>query len=175
MRKEPPPQGGRIRGLVRHDLDALRALYAEADKLLDGWTCETSNDCCHFGRTGREPFLWPNEFLLLERALPAPEPTPTTRRGRLRVLNNGGGEGKDEDRCPVLTKDGRCGAYAERPFGCRTFYCERASGPTRKLPRAELADIGRRIADLARAGDPSTDGPRLLLGLLESRPKRPRR
>ena len=52
-----------------HDLDALRALYAEVESALAGWSCDASTDCCHFGRTGREPYLWPNEWALLERAL----------------------------------------------------------------------------------------------------------
>jgi Fe-S-cluster containining protein len=151
-----PTQGPRI-----HDLDALRELYAEADGALEGWSCEASTDCCHFGRTGREPYLWPNEWALLEHALRGRQPP----RASLPLVD-------DERRCPLLGRDGRCSAYAARPFGCRTFFCERAQGPTRRTPRGALADLGKRIAGHALEADPSCDGPRALTRLLESRWKR---
>ena len=151
---------GRLRGTISHDLDALRALYAEADGYLEGWTCAASADCCHFARTGREPYLWPNEWALLEQAMRA----RGVPRGSLPVL--------DERRCPLLSRDGRCTVYADRPFGCRTFFCARGEGPTRKHPRAELADVGKRVAALARDADPGCDGPRQLSRLLEGRSKR---
>jgi uncharacterized protein len=141
-----------------HDLDALRALYAEVEAALTGWTCESSTDCCHFGRTGREPYLWPNEWALLERALRG-RPLPRSARASLPIA--------DERRCPLLSAEGRCLAYDARPFGCRTFFCDRAVGPTRKPPRADLADIGRRVADLARRAEPACDGPRPLTRLVE--------
>ena len=162
------PRSGRS---VRHDLDALRALYAEADAALAGWSCEGSTDCCHFGRTGREPYLWPNEWALLERAIGA--------RGGVKAVAPGAREARtcslpiaDEGRCPLLGRDGRCTVYADRPFGCRTFYCDRAEGPTRKPPRAELADVGRRVAALARAASPSGEGPRQLTRLVGQRGRR---
>jgi uncharacterized protein len=141
-----------------HDLDALRALYREADEALDGWTCDASSDCCHFARTGREPHLWPNEWELLRKAVAA----RGTRRGPLLAV-------LEDRRCPLLDERGRCSVYDSRPFGCRTFFCERGIGPTRKPPRAELASIGRRIADLAQRADPACDGPRTITSLLRSR------
>jgi Fe-S-cluster containining protein len=157
---------------VRHDLDALRALYAEADAALAGWSCEGSTDCCHFGRTGREPYLWPNEWALLERAIGA--------RGGVKAAAPGARDPRaarslpiaDEGRCPLLGSDGRCTVYADRPFGCRTFYCDRAEGPTRKPPRAALADVGRRVAALAHAVEPGGDGPRQLTRLVGQRARR---
>jgi uncharacterized protein len=131
------------------------ALYAEADRLLAGWTCESTTDCCRFAVTGREPQLWPNEWRVLERAIAA--------RGvpirKLRVVED------SEATCPLLDR-GRCTVYAVRPFGCRTFFCDRAVGPERRLPRAELAEIGRRIAAAARADDPRCDGPRRITAWL---------
>lgn len=154
---------------ARHDLDALRSLYAEADAALAGWTCEASTDCCHFGRTGREPYLWPNEWALLDRAIAArggvKAIAAATRRGSLPVVD-------DEGRCPLLGADARCTVYADRPFGCRTFFCDRAEGPTRRPPRAELADVGRRVAALARAVEPGCDGPRQLRRLVGQRGSR---
>src|SRR5262249_17507558 len=117
-----------------HDLNALAAVYREVDALLDGWSCELSTDCCHFGRTGREPQLWPNEWALLERALNA-RPLPRSRSRRLNVV--------DEGRCPLLDDAGRCSLYGERPFGCRTYFCSRASGPTRRPPRDEITALAR--------------------------------
>lgn len=140
--------------MTRHDLTALRALYEQVDVVLSGWSCEGSADCCRFAHTGREPYLWPNEWALLERAL--------ARRGggSRRSLPIAGD-------CPLLV-DGRCVAYHERPFGCRTFYCERASGPTRRPPRVELAEIGRRVAALAERVEAGV-GPRRLTSLLQGR------
>ena len=104
--------------------------------------------------------MWPNEWALLEQALRA----RSAPRAALPVL--------EERRCPLLGRDQRCIVYAQRPLGCRTFFCARAEGPTRKLPRAELADVGRRVAQLARDADPACDGPRPLTRLLDSRSKR---
>jgi uncharacterized protein len=142
--------------------DEIHAIYREADALLEGWGCERSTDCCHFERTGREPQLWPNEWSLLERSLrerPAPRP-----RG-LPVI--------EEGRCPLLGAEGKCVAYAARPFGCRTFFCDRASGPARRPPRSELAALGRRIATLAERSDPAAR-PRALRSWLNRKPFRER-
>jgi Fe-S-cluster containining protein len=148
---------------VRHDLEALAALYAEADRELKGWTCEVSTDCCHFGRTGREPQLWPNERAMIERAL-------AERGGRLPAPPRGLPiVGQDEGRCPLLDARGRCSVYAARPFGCRTFFCDRASGPERRPPRAPLAAIGRKLAELAEREDPRAGGPRPLTSGLARR------
>jgi hypothetical protein len=122
---------------------SLAAVYQEVDALLAGWTCERSTDCCHFGRTGREPQLWPNEWAHLERALRA-RPAPRSRRLPIAA----------EERCPLLGDDDRCVAYAARPFGCRTFFCERALGPARRPPRAALAELGRQVATLAEVAEP---------------------
>ena len=140
--------------MMRHDLSALRALYEKVDAPLTGWSCEGSADCCRFAHTGREPYLWPDEWALLERTL--------ARRdgGTRRSLPIAGD-------CPLLV-DGTCVAYGERPFGCRTFYCQRASGPTRRPPRAELAEFGRRVAVLAERFEPGV-GPRRLTSLLARR------
>ena len=49
----------------------LRAIYSEADALFAGWSCPGLARCCQFGVTGRQPELWPVEWRVLERALPA--------------------------------------------------------------------------------------------------------
>lgn len=146
------------RGTGPHDLDALREVLAATDDLLAGWTCPAATDCCRFARTGREPFLWPNEWALLRQAL--------ERSGhRLDTFARPG----DDARCPLLSADGRCRFYAVRPFGCRTYFCARAIGPTRRPPHGELARLGRRIAALAEHAEPDGEGPRALTVLLARR------
>src|SRR5687768_9334556 len=109
----------------------LRALYARIDGALEGWACDASTDCCRFGVTGREPYPTAVEVAELERAVRA--------RGGLkkrRALPVAG-----ERRCALLGDDNRCLVYASRPFGCRTFFCERASSSvgegTSALPKGE--------------------------------------
>jgi hypothetical protein len=161
------------------NLDALRAVYADVDRAMSGWSCDRSTDCCHFDRTGREPQLWPNEWALLSAALrarPAPVPRPEAARdvpGRAAGSRGRGARRLPvlvERRCPLLGDDDRCVAYAARPFGCRTYYCERAVGPSRRPPRVELAALGRRIASLAEAD--GQGGPRALTAWLAAATKR---
>jgi hypothetical protein len=150
----------------------LRALYAEVDALLDGWTCACSRDgvggspeaqCCHFAVTGREPYPTAaelEEVLQARQAAPAARPDPR----RLPVL--------ELRACPLLSADGRCRVYDSRPFGCRTFFCDHAegpSGPRQKLPREAVAAIGRRIADVSARFAPRDPGPRSLVKALTSK------
>jgi Fe-S-cluster containining protein len=140
------------------DLADLRRLYAETDSTLAGWGCEDSADCCHFARTGREPYLWPIELALLEKAIAA----RGVKKKSLQVIE------EDDRACPLLGRDQRCTVYAARPFGCRTFFCERGCGPARRPPRDQLAELGRRIATLAQRAAPDCDGPRPISTLLAS-------
>jgi len=133
-----------------HDLKGLREVYESVDRTLAGWSCEGSADCCRFGETGREPYLWPAEWALLSQALAA-KGRPAPARRSLRIVGD----------CPLLDDAGHCSVYAARPFGCRTFFCERADGPTRRPPRAALAELGRRVAAISEAAEPGS-GPRTL-------------
>jgi uncharacterized protein len=143
-------------------LRALEELYAETDASLAGWSCDASTDCCNFARTGREPYVWPIEWALLERAIAA----RGTKRGPLHVIDD------RERACPLLGTNGRCTVYNSRPFGCRTYFCARASGPSAKPPRDTLATLGRRVAALAEQSDPECDGPRLITTWLRERSRR---
>lgn len=125
----------------------LERLYAEADRLLQPYVCEASAECCKFGITGREPYLTPVEAAYLARALKA-KPLPKARSPLRLPL-----AGVTERRCELLGADDRCQAYDARPFGCRTFFCDRVSGPA-KLPRAAVQALGRRIASLAEGYAP---------------------
>jgi Fe-S-cluster containining protein len=135
----------------------LRAIYARADAALGGWGCDASTDCCRFGVTGREPYPTAVELAELDRAVRARGGLP--KRRSLPVAA--------ERRCAYLGDDGRCVVYASRPFGCRTFFCERARGPVGEraasdLPRSAIAELARAIADLSARFAPADPGPRPL-------------
>jgi Fe-S-cluster containining protein len=156
--------GPRRRGSVRSAepangaaLTELRALYARIDRELHGWGCDASTDCCRFGVTGREPYPTAVEIAELERAVRARGGLP-----KRRSLPQ-----SDERRCDLLGDDGRCLVYASRPFGCRTFFCERGHGPVgeradKGLPRGPIAEVGRDIAALSDRFAPADPGPRPL-------------
>ena len=137
-------------------LAELRGLYARIDRALEGWACDASTDCCRFGVTGREPYPTAVEVAELEHAVKG--------RGGLkkrRTLPVAG-----ERRCALLGDDNRCSVYASRPFGCRTFFCERARSAvgegTKALPTSEIAAVSRAIADLSAKFEPRDPGPRPL-------------
>ncbi len=142
-------------------LDTLRSLYAEVDSLLDGWSCDASTDCCRFGVTGREPYPTAVELAALAQAVRARGGLP--KRRSLPVVT---AREASERRCALLSDAGKCLVYATRPFGCRTFFCERASGPagesSRAMPKKEIARLGRAVADLSARFDPVDPGPRPL-------------
>lgn len=144
------------------DRAALRAIYAEVDGVLAGWTCDASTDCCRFGVTGREPYPTAVEVAELEHAVRARGGLP-----KRRVLPTVNERGEDDRRCALLSDEGKCLVYAARPFGCRTFFCERASGPAgegapARGVKTEIARLGRAVADLAARFDPIDPGPRPL-------------
>jgi len=138
-------------------LGELAALYREVDAEYAGSTCPASTECCRFGVTGREPYVTSLEVLAIERAVARRGgPLPPKRRA-LPLFH-----GADEERvCPLLDAGGRCSVYEDRPFGCRTFFCERAviaGAPTRDRERA----LGRRLRDLAARHQAGGDQPRPL-------------
>lgn len=143
------------------ELVELRALYARIDRTLEGWTCDASTECCRFGVTGREPYPTAVEIAELDRAVRARGGLPKRRLRFGPAVSNG----KGERPCALLGDDGRCLVYASRPFGCRTFFCERACGPVGQradsgLPRAMIAEVGREIAALSARFAPADPGPR---------------
>jgi hypothetical protein len=156
---------------------ALLALYAEVDGLLQGWSCDCSDDpqplsnpvpCCHFAVTGREPYPTAVELEEVRHAARAAgvapgSPGPIAKGRRLPVV--------ELRACPLLSPEGRCRIYASRPFGCRTFFCGHAQPPLgarRKLPRDEVNALGRRVADLSGRFAPRDPGPRPLVRALLS-------
>jgi Fe-S-cluster containining protein len=145
----------------------LRALYEEVDALMAPFSCPASADCCHFARTGREPYPHAVEIAEVEHAIRASN-VSLSKASRLRSDKKAKSLRviADERRCPLLGADDRCRIYASRPFGCRTYFCHRALGPE-KLPRERLRDVGQRIANLSTRAFPRDPGPRALTKALE--------
>jgi hypothetical protein len=113
----------------------VRAVYAELDQRPVERQCTLRTECCRFKQTGETPYLTAGEALLLVDAL--------RKRGQNRIR-----EGTD-GACPLLDlKTGRCEAYGDRPFGCRTHFCAAAGGP---YARREVVDLIRRLEDVDQA------------------------
>lgn len=126
-------------------------MLAKADGLYAAYRCPATAECCRLAVTGRQPWLWPSEWLLLEERLRRDNrPVPTARA---------------DGACPLLGPDQRCTVYADRPFGCRTFFCSRAVGP-QALPTAGTDALLKRLAALNLELDPDA-APRPLLERLE--------
>jgi Fe-S-cluster containining protein len=147
-------------------LDELAVVYAEADAALAGWSCAASTECCRFAITGREPYVTSIEVEALVRAVAAlggPRALAAAR-GAAGVAARGGrrrrlavvGEGDREGRCPMLDARGRCAVYAWRPLGCRTFFCERASGGA-ALPQRRVNELVRSVQHIAARHRPEGD------------------
>jgi Fe-S-cluster containining protein len=116
------------------DAVELAAIFSELEALFASSSCPRSTRCCRFAQTGKTPFLWPVEA---RRVLKGIE----RRGGKLPR------EGADGD-CPLLLKGGGCSVYADRPFGCRTFFCGDATlpeGPRRK----EVEVLAKRLRALS--------------------------
>jgi Fe-S-cluster containining protein len=138
--------------LLRRALLETRAVLRLADEAYAPFSCPASGECCQLSATGRPPWLFRPEWLLLEahlreagRALPPPRA-------------DGG--------CPLLDDAGtRCTVYADRPLGCRTFFCHRRTGPGAE-PTEQMSRLTRRLeaaaAWLSPDEDPAASAPRPL-------------
>ncbi len=168
------PGSRSLRGGVRADdrareTDALReleAFYREVDALYAGTSCANSTECCRFAITGREPYVTNIELALLRRAIAqrsgkkGDRAEPLSRTDpRLPVLD-------DERTCPLLARDGRCSVYAARPFGCRTFFCERAES-LRPVRHADMLARVRELKALAERHEAGGSAGRPLTRALE--------
>jgi len=139
---EAPPATGAL--AEARALRELRAIYRQADAAYAPFSCPASGECCQLARTQRQPWLWYPEWKLL-----ASRHTLPPRR------KDGG--------CPYLDPAGRrCTVYADRPFGCRTFFCERIRGPARQ-PTDTVDALLRRLEAVSQRVMPTLTGPRPLL------------
>jgi Fe-S-cluster containining protein len=126
---------------MKDALTEVRAIYAELASRPVERQCIARTQCCQFRLTGLTPELTKGEALLAAKAFRA------TGRKELPEREDGA--------CPLLQPDtGRCLIYADRPFGCRTHFCEAAGG---LIPRKEILDLIRRLEEVDR--DLGGDGP----------------
>ncbi len=130
---------------TRKALADLVAFYGRVDEAQSGFSCPGRARCSRFAETGREPYLWRIEWLLVARRV-------AERGGRLPAERPDAG-------CRFLDAAGRCTVYEERPFGCRTYGCELAQNGGRGQ-RERLRSLNRELGDLALGFDPEDDGPR---------------
>lgn len=112
--------------------------------------CTLRTECCQFRYTGITPWLTDAEAVLAVKALRA--------SGRTRLPE------RTDGACPMLDgRTGKCIIYADRPFACRTHYCEAAGGP---YSRKEVLDLIRRLE--AVSATLGGDGPRPIEAALKA-------
>jgi Fe-S-cluster containining protein len=117
---------------IAETLAEVRAVYRELAKRPVQRNCIARTECCQFQLTGLTPQLTKGEALLAAKAFRG------TGRKELPEPEDGA--------CPLLQRTtGRCLIYADRPFGCRTHFCDAAGGP---YARKEVLDLIRRLEDL---------------------------
>jgi Fe-S-cluster containining protein len=120
----------------------VRAVYAELVGRPVERACLARTECCQFKLTGRTPHLTKGEALVAAKGWRA------TGRKELPEPSEGS--------CPMLQPEtGRCLIYADRPFGCRTHFCDAAGGP---YPRKLVLDLIHRLEEVDR--QLQGDGPR---------------
>ena len=119
---------------IQHALGEVRAVYvALAGRPLER-SCQARTECCRFQLTGLTPQLTKGEALVAAKGLRA------TGRKQLPESPDGA--------CPLLQPaTGKCMIYADRPFGCRTHFCDAAGGP---YSRREVVDLIRRLEEVDR-------------------------
>lgn len=111
---------------------AVASVYAELENRPVERACTRLTECCQFKLTGKTPYLTAGEALHAAAAL---------RAAGLHRLPE-----KKDGSCPLLqTESGGCLIYNDRPFSCRTHFCQAAGGP---YARREVVDLIRRLEDL---------------------------
>jgi len=113
----------------------IKAIYNELEERPIERNCTLKTECCHFLLTGKTPFLTKGEALVAAKALRATgrKELPSRRDGACRLLH------------PATA---RCLIYNDRPFGCRTHFCEAAGGP---YARKEVIDLIHRLEEIDRS------------------------
>lgn len=147
----------------------LERVYQQAGSLYAGWSCPASTECCHFGITGREPYVTSIELALVRRAIASLGGAGAlSRRTPASSALPIASDDPASRRCPLLDPaSGRCRAYAARPLGCRTFYCDRAAqGST--VRHREVSALVRQVQEIAARHEPEGDKGRPLTRALEA-------
>lgn len=153
MDEEQTADPAQRRRLLDAAVRETRAVYRLADAAYRPFGCPSSGECCQLSRTGRPPWLWPSEWEVLARHL--------AKAGR-RVP-----PAREDGGCALLDASGvRCSVYEDRPFGCRTFFCGRRSGPARE-PAERVGALLSRLEGIALKTGTQGGGPRPLPEYLE--------
>lgn len=136
---------------LREAVKEVRSIYEELSKRPAERNCVSRTECCRFRLTGRMPQLTRGEALVVAAGWRA--------AGRKNLPPE---SANADGACPFLGSEGRCQVYRDRPFGCRTHFCEAAGGVR---DRSELIDLIRRleVIDEALGGE----GPRSLQKAVE--------
>lgn len=158
------------------ELAELAALYERADAAFAGWSCPASTECCQFGVTGREPYVTSIELAAIERAIAAlggARALQSKNRSAASRTLSAAKVDASARRCPLLGDDGRCRIYAHRPLGCRTFYCDQATGG-QTVRHRDVGALVRDLQELAARHQPDGDRGRPLTRALRLDAPRPR-
>jgi len=110
-------------------LDEIRAVYKDlATRPIDR-NCVRLAECCNFKLTKSTPYVTKGEAMVAAKAVRA--------AGRSKMPE------REDGVCPLLhPHTSKCLIYENRPFACRTHFCEAAGGP---YERKEVLDLIRRI------------------------------
>ncbi|WP_082362637.1 YkgJ family cysteine cluster protein [Chondromyces crocatus] len=154
-----------------HWLTTLEEIYRDADDAFATWSCSASTECCRFGLTGREPYVTSVEVAAIHRAVAALGGVKALRARRGTPAKETSSPSPRhlpvaERRCPLLSDDGRCAIYEDRPLGCRTFFCDRAESGA-PVRHKELLALVRRVQELAAKHQPGGDQGRPLTRILQ--------
>lgn len=107
----------------------VKAVYAEVSARAVERTCVLRTSCCHFKLTGKTPYLTKGEALVAAKAVRA--------AGRRELPE------RTDGACPLLhPRTSKCLIYQDRPFGCRTHFCEAAGGD---YARKDVVDLIHRL------------------------------
>ncbi len=129
MKRAPDPLIA-LKKEIAAEIKQVYADLAEREKTSHAFerNCTGIAECCHFVLTGATPYLTEGEALVAAKAWRA--------SGRTKLPET------DGDRCPFLNEARKCMIYADRPFGCRTHFCDGAGGP---YARRDLIDLIQRL------------------------------
>jgi len=128
------PAGERVEvALQKRALTETLSVLKQASAAWASHGCPGTSECCQLSVTKKEPWLWPTEWQALLEHLKRDQRTLPEPRA------DGG--------CPFLDAAGtRCTVYQARPFGCRTYFCHRITGPAKQPADATNALLDRLTA-----------------------------